>query len=149
MPYEYLFWLTIVVAVVFCIAFVSFLWIFIERKKSKHIIISIICWIITTIMILLAIWAKDRYDKQEDGVEVERFDNNLDQVFLDYYKKATRENLKYKFKMVLDTNSYITINKIDELFSTRYVVVYHITNLSIEHLNEDDYLSKDEIDMKG
>lgn len=148
MPYEYLFWLTIVVSVVFCIAFISFLWTFIERKRSKYIILSVICLMITISMIIIAIWAKDRYDKQEDGVEIERFDNNLDQIFLDYYKKATRENLKYKFKMVLDTESYITINKIDELFSTRYVVIYHLSNKEVIHLNENDEIL-DEQDMEG
>ena len=149
MPYEYLFWLTIVVATVFVIAFITFLWIFIEKRRTKYIIISIICAYVTAVMIILAVWAKKNYDKQEDGIEIERFTKDLDQVFLDYYKKATREGLKYKFKMVLDNESYITINKVDELFSSRYVLIYHITNLNIEHLDEDDYISEDELNMAG
>ena len=149
MPYEYLFWLAIVVDVVFVIASITFLWIFIEKRRIKYINMSILCVLVIIAMLILAIWAKKNYDKQEDGIEIERFTKDLDQVFLNYYKKATREGLKYKFKMVLDNESYITINKVDELFSSRYVLTYHITNLNIEHLDEDDYISEDELDMAG
>lgn len=150
MPYGYFNLLAIVFVVIFAVAFVCSLWTFIETKRKKHRILSIVFFGLLCITIVLSIWTRAKELDQKRGVEIERFTTDLDQVFLNYYRKSTLENLNYEFKMVYDTDEeYITINKWEEFFTTKYIVVYHITNVTIEHLDEYDYLSKDEIDMKG
>ena len=148
MPYEYLLWLTIIFSVLFGISFILFLWKFIERKNKKHILYSVLCLLCTGLMIVTAVWSHSKYIIAEKGIEIERYTTNLDQLFLDYYKESTKDNLKYEFKMIMDTENYITINKIDELFSNRYVVIYHLSNSNIIHLEENEEVL-DEKDMEG
>ena len=152
MPYGYFNMLATVFVVVFIIAFICSLWTSIETKRKKHRILTIVFFGLLCVTIVLSIWTRAKELDQEQGVEIERFTTDLDQVFLDYYRKSTIEKLNCEFKMVYDTDEeYITINKWEEFFTTKYIVIYHISKINssnVIHLGELDEIL-DEKDMEG
>ena len=152
MPYEYFFFLTIVFAVLFVTACFYFLWIFYERSHKKHLVFSIVFAVITGCLIWLSFWSHNKMKEQEQGVEIERIvgsESDLDTAFLNYYKRSAQGGYNYAFKMAIENTakSYITINKVEELFSSKYIVLYHLSAFRVEHLIDEEVT--DEQDMEG
>ena len=90
--------------------------------------------------------------EQEQGVEIERIvgsESDLDTAFLNYYKRSAQGGYNYAFKMAIENTakSYITINKVEELFSSKYIVLYHLSAFRVEHLIDEEVT--DEQDMEG